>query len=195
MTPAIVMEIPATLADRYKGRGLALAAIKDETIVDLVYIRDILPDADESPESLFRLARNPDFGSAAAKLCKSADGAFAGMVSTWEFTPIIKVERSTRSHEVLLDPGNEGEPGTLWTLEEANSAWKTELRVGDNSFDIIIAGGHPQWDDVATACEVLLHRVDGSPPVPIHRSDEKNWMEARRLATVVMRVANASRGV
>lgn len=194
MNPTVVIKIPDALADRYKGCGTAVAAIKDETIVDLVYIRDILPDADESPESLFRLARNPDFGTVAAKLCKSADGVFVGMVSTWEFTPTLKIERATRSHEVLLDPGNEGEPGTVWTLDEANSAWKTELRVGDNSFDIFIAGGHPQWEDVSAACEVLIHRVDGSPPVRIHTSDEKNWMEARRLATVVMRVANAARG-
>lgn len=194
MNPTVVIKIPDALADRYKGYGAALAAIKDETIVDLVYIRDILPYADESPENLFWLARNPDFGSAAAKLYKSADRVSAGMVATWEFTPIIRVERATRSHEVLLDPGNEGEPSTVWTLDEANSAWKTELRVGDNSFDIIIAGGDPQWDDVAAACEVLLHRVDGSPPVPIHRSEEMNWMEARRLATVVMRAANAVRG-
>ncbi|CAN7178571.1 hypothetical protein [Rhizobium sp. LjRoot258] len=192
MTPAIVIKIPDVLADRYKGCGTALAAIKDETIVDLVYIRDILPDADDSPEGLFRLARNPDFGSAAAKLCNAADGAFAGMVSTWEFTPIITIERGTRPKEVLLDPGNEGEPGTLWTQDEANSAWKTELRVAENSFDIVIADGHPQWEDVAATCEVFIRR-DGNT-VPIHRSDERNWMEARRIATVAMRVANAARG-
>lgn len=204
MTPAIVMEIPPTLADRYKGRGLALAAINEETIVDLVYIRDILPNPDDDPEgvpwddgrpeSLWLLAVDPRIGSAALKLQKAGGYVLAGMVATWEFVAQIELTPPVGATTVLLDPGNEGEPGSLWTQDEANSAWKTELRVASNSFDIIIVGGHPQWEDVSAACEVFIRRVDGSPPVRIHTSDEKNWMEARRIATVAMRVANAARG-
>ena len=187
-----VIKIPDALAHQYKEFGKALAAIKDGTIVDLVYIRDILPEADEPAESLFRLCSDPRVGIAARELLKTADHVFAGMVSTWEFTSVIEIEWGARSpREVLLDPGNEGEPGTLWTQDEADSSWKTELRVADNSFDIVIAGGHPQWEDVAAACEVLIRR-DGKT-FSIHKSDETNWMEARSVATVVMRVANAAR--
>lgn len=49
MNPAVVIEIPDALADRYKGCGIALAAIRNGTIVGLVYVRDILPDPDDSP--------------------------------------------------------------------------------------------------------------------------------------------------
>lgn len=186
------MNIPDTLADLYKGCGTALAAVEGGTIVDLVYLRDILPDANDGPESLVRLLGAPGIGRAALKLLKAADQVYAGMISTWEFMPIVEIERHIPVDTVLLDPGNEGEPGTLWTHDVAHSSWKTELRVADNSFNIIIVGGHPQWDDVAAEVEVLIQR-DGDA-VRLHKSDEKNWTEARRLATVVMRVANAASG-
>ncbi|MGF9565584.1 hypothetical protein AAIH70_18910 [Neorhizobium sp. BT27B] len=190
-----VSKIPDALAHQYKESGKALAAFKDDTVVGLVYIRDILPDAEEPAESLLPLWSNPHVGIAARELLKTADHVFAGIVSRWEFTPVIEIEWGTRSPGgIILDPGNEGEPGTVWTQDEADLGWRTTLRVADNSFDIVIADGGPDFNNVPSTCEVLIHRVDGSPPVVIHKSGEKNWMEARRAATVAMRIANAARG-
>ena len=41
-----VWPIPDALADAYKGTGHALAAVREGVMIDLIYLRDVIPDFD-----------------------------------------------------------------------------------------------------------------------------------------------------
>ena len=48
-----VYPIPSALDAAYRGAGHALAAIKGGVLVDLIYLRDLLPDFDPDARRLF----------------------------------------------------------------------------------------------------------------------------------------------
>jgi hypothetical protein len=74
--------IPDELADAYKGSGHALAAIHGGRLIDLLYLRDLLPDFDpERPEAFIsdhRLAPT-------IRHLEALGEVSIGMCSCWEF--------------------------------------------------------------------------------------------------------------
>jgi len=74
--------IPDELAGAYKGCGHALAAVNNGCLIDLLYLRDLLPDFDpERPEAFigdYRLAPTITHLEALGQVS-------IGMCSCWEF--------------------------------------------------------------------------------------------------------------
>jgi hypothetical protein len=72
--------------DNYHGVGHALAAVSNDEIVELVYLRDILPGLNESDtEYLRKFIRDKRIVSAAEGLSKKG-AVFVGKCSNMEFT-------------------------------------------------------------------------------------------------------------
>ena len=77
-----VYPIPDDLAAAYKGSGHALAAIKDGGPVDLIYMRDLLPDFD--PANVESAINDARLAPTIAHLASIGDVSI-GMCSCWEF--------------------------------------------------------------------------------------------------------------
>ena len=80
--------IPDGLAEKYKGSGPALASFMGDTIIDLVYIRDLIPSFDGALSSVQNLIGDHRIGGAALKMQQGAELVSVGMVSAWEFTEL-----------------------------------------------------------------------------------------------------------
>lgn len=79
------LAIPDELAAAYKGSGHALAAIKDGTLCDLLYLRDLLPDFD--PARVEYAIKDGRLAPTIAHLSSLGDVS-VGMTSGWEFTEL-----------------------------------------------------------------------------------------------------------
>lgn len=80
-----VYKIQGVLTNKYRGPGPALAAIVDEKIINLVYVRDVIGEMDEEDEdSIANALVDVRLGPAVREL--SALGkVFVGMCSSHEF--------------------------------------------------------------------------------------------------------------
>lgn len=76
----MVLDVPEALAGAYHGSGHALAAHRDGVLLDLIYLRDVLPDFDGETVVVgdFRL------GPTIHHLAQRGDVSI-GMVSSWQF--------------------------------------------------------------------------------------------------------------
>lgn len=74
--------VPDQLADAYKGSGHALAAVKDGLLIDLLYLRDLLPDfqPDDTKSAIKDVRLSPSI-----KHLSSLGDVSIGMCSCWEF--------------------------------------------------------------------------------------------------------------
>lgn len=77
--------IPDQLAAAYKGSGHALAAVKDGRLLDLLYMRDLLPDFE--PEDVETAIKDVRIAPSIAHLSSLGEVSF-GMVSCWEFNEL-----------------------------------------------------------------------------------------------------------
>lgn len=76
--------IPKTLGHKYHGSGHALAAVIDGQLVDIIYVRDVLPKFDGN---IMAVLKNKKLGRASRYL--SALGSVSvGMVSNGEFVEL-----------------------------------------------------------------------------------------------------------
>lgn len=74
--------IPDDLAGAYKGSGHALAAVKGGRLIDLLYLRDLLPDFEpEDAETAIKDVRL----APSIKHLSSLGDVSVGMCSCWEF--------------------------------------------------------------------------------------------------------------
>lgn len=80
-----IFPIPEALAEKYKGSGPALASIDTEgNVVDIRYIRDIVPTFDDEVASVSDVVSDPRIGSASLDMNKRGEVSI-GMLSAWEF--------------------------------------------------------------------------------------------------------------
>lgn len=84
-----VFKIGEELADKYHGAGHALAAVTGGQVVGLVYVRDVLPDYDES-EGLASLAMaiNEERIGPVVRELQALGELHVGMCSCWEFVEL-----------------------------------------------------------------------------------------------------------
>lgn len=76
------LPIPDELADAYHGAGHALAAIKDGALLDILYLRDLIPDFD--PDRVEYAIKDGRLAPTIAHLSTLGEVS-VGMVSCWEF--------------------------------------------------------------------------------------------------------------
>lgn len=77
-----VFPVPDELAAAYRGSGHALAAVKNGRLIDLLYLRDLLPDFNaEDVESAVKDVRL----ASSMKHLSSLGDVSVGMCSCWEF--------------------------------------------------------------------------------------------------------------
>lgn len=81
----MAIPIPDELAAAYKGSGHALAAVKDGRLLDLLYLRDLLPGFD--PHDAARAIHDGRLAPTIDHLSALGDVSF-GMVSCWEFNEL-----------------------------------------------------------------------------------------------------------
>lgn len=74
--------IPDELDAAYQGSGHALAAVKDGRLIDLLYLRDLLPGFD--PEDAKTAVKDVRLAPTIKHLSGLGEVSF-GMVSCWEF--------------------------------------------------------------------------------------------------------------
>lgn len=77
-----VVPVPDELAAAYKGSGHALAAVKDGHLIDLLYLRDLLPDFNE--EDVGSAIKDVRLAPSIKHLSNLGDVS-VGMCSCWEF--------------------------------------------------------------------------------------------------------------
>ena len=80
-----VIAIPEELAGAYQGSGHALAAIREGRIIDLLYLRDLLPDFE--PDGVETAITDARLAPSIAHLSSLGDVS-VGMVSCWEFVEL-----------------------------------------------------------------------------------------------------------
>lgn len=85
-----VFKIPAALASQYKGSGWALAAIRDGAVVEIIYLRDILPceEFEDSDGKFIPSAIMDTRVGVASKKLDSVGAVSIGMLSAVEFCEI-----------------------------------------------------------------------------------------------------------
>lgn len=83
-----VHTIPESLADKYCGAGHALVAITGGQIIDLVYIRDALPDYDPDRRGALQAALNDDRLGPTVRRLQAMGQICVGMCSSWEFVEL-----------------------------------------------------------------------------------------------------------
>lgn len=79
-----VFKIPDTIEPKYHGCGIALASITGGTIIDLVYLRDVLEDFDDDLTSTPSALADDRLGPT-IRLMQSTGEMFVGMCSCHEF--------------------------------------------------------------------------------------------------------------
>lgn len=77
-----VFPIPAEMAAAYKGTGHALAALNDGRIVEILYLRDLLPDFE--PDDVENAIQDARLAPSIKHLSSLGDVS-VGMCSCWEF--------------------------------------------------------------------------------------------------------------
>lgn len=80
----IVFKIPESLYDSYKGAGHAVAAVKNDEIVDFFYVSDFIPEFDPELDSLEDAIRDPRMIVPVNSLISKGEIYF-GMCSSYEF--------------------------------------------------------------------------------------------------------------
>lgn len=78
-------KVPQTLAEKYRGSGLALAATANGELVDIVYLSDIVGDFD--PDELAVVVEDERLGPSVRYL-QSLGNVHVGMLSSWEFVEL-----------------------------------------------------------------------------------------------------------
>lgn len=81
----IVYDIPDELAGAYKGCGHAIAAVKNDKLVDLLYLSDLLPDF--APHRVEELMFDLRLAPTIAHLSSLGDVSI-GICSCWQFCEI-----------------------------------------------------------------------------------------------------------
>ena len=82
-----VYKIPAALEAKYKGAGTALAASANGILIDICYLRDICPNANDSVENLKTLIDDIQLAPTVRYL-SSLGEIHVGMCSAWEFVEL-----------------------------------------------------------------------------------------------------------
>lgn len=82
-----VYKIPNALAHKYQGSGCALAASANGVLVDICYMRDLLPDADDSIANLPALLDDVRLAPTVRFLSSLGD-VHVGMCSALEFVEL-----------------------------------------------------------------------------------------------------------
>lgn len=88
--PMNIFKIPDALADKYHGAGHALAATVNGQLIDLVYLRDALPDVDledDLGKLDATLLSNAHLGPTVRRL-QALGSVHVGMCSCWEFVEL-----------------------------------------------------------------------------------------------------------
>ncbi len=83
-----VYPVPDALANHYHGRGIALAAITGRQVVALIYVRDIIPDFEDTVEAAPSIASDARLAKIARALERDFGHVVVGMVSSWEFVEL-----------------------------------------------------------------------------------------------------------
>jgi hypothetical protein len=81
----IVLNIPDSLADKYHGCGHAIVAILGGEIVDLIYVRDVLPDYEDGDLDALRIAIGDDRMGPTVRYLSGLGEVSVGMCSRYEF--------------------------------------------------------------------------------------------------------------
>ena len=81
-----VFKVPDDLAEKYSGAGHALAASRDDRLVDIIYIGDILPDFDEETD-LADVINDERIGPH-VKWLQAQGNVHIGMLSCGEFVEL-----------------------------------------------------------------------------------------------------------
>ena len=79
------LPIPDELAAAYKGSGHALAAVKEGRLIDLLYLRDLLPGFE--PDDAETAIKDVRLAPTIAHLSSIGEVSI-GMVSCWEFNEL-----------------------------------------------------------------------------------------------------------
>ena len=87
MSERRVWPIGKELADQYRGTGLVLAAIRDEAVINFVYLRTLLPECDDDFDDVNRWIDDPRLGPAIDEL-RSLGPVVVAMVSCWELSTL-----------------------------------------------------------------------------------------------------------
>lgn len=79
-----VFKIPDTLEFKYHGAGIALASVTGGRIINIVYVRDVLPDFSGEQEDIPAALDDERIGPT-MRLLQSTGEVFVGVCSCWEF--------------------------------------------------------------------------------------------------------------
>jgi hypothetical protein len=82
-----VFDVPDTLADKYHGSGYALAATVNGQLIDIVYLRDVLPEFDEDDEPSHAMLSDARLGPSIRHL-QALGSVHVGMLSSWQFVEL-----------------------------------------------------------------------------------------------------------
>lgn len=80
-----VYPVSDSLSHHYKGCGIAVGATKDEALVALIYVRDLIQDFPDTIDAAPSIADNAKVAEVARALEKEFGFVRIGMVSCWEF--------------------------------------------------------------------------------------------------------------
>jgi hypothetical protein len=82
-----VFPIPEALASKYHGAGYALAAVLEGSVIDLVYLREALPDFGEERQDALAAIDDPRIAPTVRRL-QALGQVSIGMCSGWEFVEL-----------------------------------------------------------------------------------------------------------
>jgi hypothetical protein len=84
-----IFKIPESLEAKYHGCGIALASVTGGTIINFVYIRDVIEEFDDDDDhaTLRNVLDDARLGPT-VRLLQSTGEVFVGMCSCWEFVEL-----------------------------------------------------------------------------------------------------------
>lgn len=82
-----VFKIPETLADKYHGSGVALAASLNGQLLDIVYLDTVIPEFNGSIEGAKKYLIDPRLAPTVRGL-QALGNVHVGMLSCWEFVEL-----------------------------------------------------------------------------------------------------------
>lgn len=82
-----VFKVPDTLANKYHGAGLALAATLNGFLIDIAYLHDVLPDFGGDVADARAAILDPRL-SPTVRALQALGDVHVGMLSSWEFVEL-----------------------------------------------------------------------------------------------------------
>lgn len=82
-----VFKVPDTLASKYHGAGLALAATRNGVLINIAYLEDVLPDFGGDVADARDAISDPRLGPT-VRVLQALGEVHVGMLSSWEFVEL-----------------------------------------------------------------------------------------------------------